>query len=155
MRKQYSWKAGVTGNYYRKFDANAVGNEIEALGDNVTTDQVVAQAAKRSSAMHEMFEWDDTKAGYMWRKQQAAGILCSLHVEYIVENTEKQREPVKVRAYVGLKQRQGYHKIETVVEDVDMYTQLLEKAYNELRGIKNKYQSLSEIQEKLSFLDEE
>ena len=55
MRKQYSWKAGITGNYYKKFDANAVGNEIEALGDNVTTEQVVAQAAKRSSAMHYFF----------------------------------------------------------------------------------------------------
>jgi hypothetical protein len=91
----------------------------------------------------------------MWRKQQAANILCSLHVEYITENTEKAREPVKVRAYVGLKQRQGYHKIETVVEDVDMYAQLLDKAYNELRGVKNKYQTLGEIQEKLAFLDEE
>jgi hypothetical protein len=36
-----------------------------------------------------------------------------------------------------------------------MYTQLLDKAYNELRGVKNKYQSLGEIQEKLAFLDEE
>ena len=154
MRKQYSWKAGLTSNYYKKFDANAVGNELETLGDNVTAEQVVEQASKRSSSMHEMFEWDDTKAGYMWRKQQAANILCALHVEYITESKEE-KEPVKVRAYVGLKQRHGYHKIETVVEDVDMYTQLLEKAYNELRGVRNKYKDLGEIQEKLSFLDEE
>ena len=151
MKKQYSWKAGMTGNFYKRFDANTVGLEIEELGDNVTTDQVVERASDKGSAMHDMFEWDNTKAGHLWRKQQAASLLCALQVEYVSE----EKEPVKVRAYVGLKQKQGYHKIETVVESLDMYAQLLEKAYSELRSVKNKYKDLGEIQEKLSFLDEE
>lgn len=155
MKKQYSWKAGVTGNFYKRFDANAVGLEIEELGDNVTSEQVVERASDRGSAMHDIFEWDNTKAGHLWRKQQAASLLCSLQVEYISEEKETEKEPVKVRAYVGLKQKQGYHKIETVVESLDMYAQLLEKAYSELRSVKNKYKDLGEIQEKLSFLDEE
>lgn len=155
MKKQYSWRAGVTSGFYKRYDANAVGLEIEEIGDNVTADQVVQRATDVNSAMHEIFEWDNTKAGHLWRKQQAANLLCSLQVEYVSEDEEKIKEPITVRAYVGIKQKQGYHKIETVVEDLDLYADLLNKAYNELKAIRNKYKNLGEIQEKLAFLDEE
>lgn len=151
MKKEYSWKQDGIQGLFNSMDANRVGTEIEMLGDGVTAEDIVKQAKSVKSAMHNYFEWDDAKAGHQYRKQQATKLLCHLQVTYVKEDKS---EPVNVRAFVNVKHNDGFYKIETVVSDVDRYQILLNKAYNELRGVKTKYQELSEIQEKLSFLDE-
>ncbi len=150
MKKEYCWKATSFSGLYNKMDANKVGQEIESLGENVTAEDVVSKAKSTRSAMHNYFEWDDSVAGHLYRKQQANQLLCHLQVKYIVDK----KEPVRVKAFVNTKRNNGYQPIETVVSDIDRYQMLLNKAYEELRSVKTKYQELSEIQEKLSFLDE-
>ncbi len=150
MKKEYCWKASIFSGVYETMDADKVGKEIEALGDNVTTDEIVEKAKSTRSAMHNYFEWDDSVAGHMYRKQQASRLLCNLEVKYIADK----KEPVTVRAYVNLKKQSSYQPIETVVSDIDRYQMLLSKAYEDLKRVKTKYQDLEEIQEKLSFLDE-
>lgn len=151
MTKEYTWKADSFAGLFNKMDANKVGSEIEMLGENVTTDEIVEQAKSVHSAMHNYFEWDDTKAGHLWRKTQATHLLNHLQVTYVKSEDE---EPVTVKAFVNIKNQGGYNKIETVVSDVDRYGILLNKAYRELDTVRNKYQELSEIQERLAFLEE-
>ena len=153
MNKVYRWENSVTGSFFKKYDANKVGAEIETLGDNVTPENVVRLAEKETSTMHDYFEWDNEKAGHLYRKTQATVLLNKLQVEYIT--TEKNEEPIRVKAYVNLQRDTQYQRIETVISDVDKYQMLKEKAYKELKAIREKYAEIEEIREKLAFLDEE
>lgn len=151
MKKVYRWENNVAGNFLKKYDANKVGAEIETLGDDVTPENVVLLAQNETSEMHDYFEWDDTKAGHLYRKSQATNLLNRLQVEYI---TEQSAEPIVVKAYVSLRKNTEYQKIETVIADVDKYQILREKAYTELRSVRDRYSEVEEIREKLAFLDE-
>lgn len=151
MKKVYCWKQSAAINFVNKMDANKVGAEIEALGDAVTPENVVYLAKKKTSEMHNYFEWDNEKAGHLYRKSQATSLLNALQVEIV---TPKQKEPVTVKAYVNIKRNSEYQKIETVVNDVEKYQILREKAYSELRSVRDKYKELEDLQEKLAFLDE-
>ena len=153
MKKQYSWKkdSWLDG---RKLDANEVGREFERIENKygvVTAEKVVAIAENENNVLHDYFEWDNDKAGHLWRKQQARTLIACVEVTYI---NEDKVEPVTVRAFVNTKKNEGYQRIEKVVTDIDSYQRLLDKAYDDLRVVRDKYADLQEIQEKLSFLDE-
>ena len=153
MKKQYRWKRNswLDG---RKLDANEVGQEFEKIENKygvVTAEKVVAIAENENNVLHNYFEWDNEKAGHLWRKQQARTLIACVEVTYI---NEDKTDPVTVRAFVNTKKDQGYQRIEKVVTDIDSYQRLLDKAYDDLRVVRDKYTDLQEIQEKLSFLDE-
>lgn len=141
--KEYSWT--MSGFNYKQ-DPNEVGKELEKLGDELTPKNIVNLARNENSVLHEMFEWDDTVAAEQYRKQQANLIIQNLKITVIADdNTER-----KVKAFVTVKRNTVFEPIEKVVKDVDKYSLLLDKAYKELNGIKNKYRELQEIQDLLS-----
>ena len=153
MKKQYSWKkdSWLDG---RKLDANEVGYEMEQIDKTygvVTAEKVVERAEDESNVLHDYFEWNNDKAGHLWRLQQARTLIACVEVTYI---NEDKTDPVTVRAFVNTKKNEGYQRIEKVVTDIDSYQRLLDKAYDDLRVVRDKYTDLQEIQEKLSFLDE-
>lgn len=139
--KEYCWN--ISGFF--KEDANEVGREIEKLGDNITRDSIVELARDENSVLHNMFEWDDEKAGREYRRYQATTIICNLKVK-VETNSEK---PVVVRAFVTTKRDSKFEPIEKVIKDTDRYTILLDKAYKELNDIKVRYNNLIEIQDLL------
>lgn len=140
--KQYSWKVG---GFAYKQDANAVGQELEKLGDNITAEGVINLARNENSILHEMFEWDDTVAAEKYRNQQARWIITNIQVNIIAD----EERPRQVRAFVTTRKDTFYEPIEKVVKDTDKYALLLERAYKELNAIKLKYSTLIEIQELL------
>lgn len=149
--KKYSWEVGtISSEILSKMDAEKVGKELEKLNGDVTASAVVELAKNKKSEMHDYFEWDNEIAGQKYREKQARDLIRNIKVTFVKE--EKESEPV--RAYVNVKRFNGYSPIEKVVKDVDAYQMLLDRAYEELRVIKNKYAQLQEIQEKLSFLSE-
>ena len=52
----------------------------------LTAKSVIEKATNKKSAMHKLFEWDNTKAGKAWRLQQARVLINE--VKIIVENKE-------------------------------------------------------------------
>lgn len=152
MKKQYSWKKDFWVS--NSLDIDKIGNEIDKIEETygvVTAEKVVEKAESERSAMHNYFEWNNDKAGHLYRLYQARNMINSIEVTYI---SDGKKEPVTVRAFVNTKKNQGYQRIEKVVSDVDRYQMLLDKAYDDLRVVRDKYSELQEIQEKLSFLDE-
>lgn len=150
--KKYSWEVGtISSEILAKMDAEKVGKELEKLGGDVTASAVVELAKSKKSEMHDYFEWDNEIAGQKYREKQARDLIRNIKVTFVKD--EKETEPV--RAYVNIKRCNGYSKIEEVVNDVDAYQMLLDKAYEELRTIKRRYTELKEIQEKLAFLNED
>lgn len=147
MIKEYSWNTG----YSYSVDANAVGKEFEKLGDNLTPETVVNVARDENNIMHNIFEWDDTVAGEKYRKIQATQLIKNLKIN-IISNDKKEKK--QVRAFVSLERNTGFKSLEAVINDIDQYQMLLDKAYRELYSIKLKYETLSEIQDLLKDIPE-
>jgi predicted transcriptional regulator len=100
MKSIYSWKAGshCTGN------AGKVGTELEALGDQVTPDAVVAYAAKhKKSELHSQFEWNNEIAGHLHRLNQARHLLACIVIEKETVSPKGKKEIVITRAYENIK----------------------------------------------------
>lgn len=146
MVKEYSWR--VDGFY--KEDAAVVGQELETIEQQaeLNAEAVVSYAKEHTeSALFRMLEWDNVAAGEKWRLQQARTIIGNIRVNIIHSGEEKTKKPI--RAFVQTKKMGEYKPIEVIVKDTDQYQILLEKAYKELNGVKDRYTELIEIQELL------
>ena len=141
-----AWK--VDGFY--KADASKVLDELSELGDEYSLSDVVKKAKDENSEMHSIFEWDDSVAGEEYRKIQAGKMVRNL---VIVRNDETE-EKTNVRYFVSTGKRDStYTPTRLVVRNQDAYEQLLERAYAELRAFKEKYSTLSELDEILALID--
>ena len=141
-----AWK--VDGFY--KADATKVLDELSELGDEYSLADVVEKAKDKNSEMHSIFEWDDSVAGEEYRKIQAGKMVRDL---VIVRNDETE-EKTNVRYFVSTGKRDStYTPTRLVIRNQDAYKQLLERAYAELRAFKEKYSTLSELEEILALID--
>ena len=94
----YEWKSSSR----MKADATAVGNELEALGKEITPAAVVAAARKnKRGELHKCFDWNDTTAAEKYRLDQARYMLRMIVVREDMPSKEKPGETtaVQVRAY--------------------------------------------------------
>ena len=141
-----AWK--VEGFY--KADASKVLDELSELGDEYALSDVVEKAKDKNSEMHSIFEWDDSVAGEEYRKIQAGKMVRNL---VIVRNDETE-EKTNVRYFVSTGKRDStYTPTRLVIRNQDAYEELLERAYAELRAFKEKYSTLSELEEILALID--
>lgn len=141
-----AWK--VEGFY--KADASKVLDELSELGDEYSLSDVVEKAKDKNSEMHSIFEWDDSVAGEEYRKIQAGRMVRNL---VIVRNDETD-EKTNVRYFVSTGKRDStYTPTRLVIRNQDAYEELLERAYAELRAFKEKYSTLSELEEILALID--
>lgn len=141
-----AWK--VDGFY--KADASKVLNELSELGNEYSLSDVVEKAKDKNSEMHSIFEWDDSVAGEEYRKIQAGKMVRNL---VIVRNDETE-ERTNVRYFVSTGKRDStYTPTRLVIRNQDAYEKLLERAYAELRAFKEKYSTLSELEEILALID--
>lgn len=148
MIKEYSWKVG---SYFSKSDANKIGQELEFIEktNDLNAKNVVDYAREHTnSELYNIFDWNDTTAAEKYRRDVASRVISSIRVEIIEDKTKKTNTPIK--AYVQVAKRQNFEPIEVFVKDTDKYQILLEKAYRELNGVKDRYTELTEIQELLA-----
>lgn len=134
-----------------KADATKVASELESLGTEYTLSDVVEKARNIHSEMHSCFEWDDSVAGQKYRECQAGKMIRQL---VIVRDNEKEPEKTNIRVFVSTGKRDNtYTPTKLIVKKQDEYEALLERALAELRAFKQKYSSLSELEEILSLID--
>ena len=83
---------------------------------SILTPEVVVRAAENSeSVLHKLFEWDDNKAAYNWRLQQARTILNNIEVTIITDG-----EPREIAVFEVTTRSEGYKSVDTFTnEDVD------------------------------------
>ena len=151
MIKEYSWAT----KGFIKGDANKIGKELEIIeqASELNPQAVVDYARMHTeSELYNVFDWDDTTASEKWRRHQAGIVITSIRVEIVKDNEKKTNRPIK--AFVHTRKLENYEPIEVVIQDTDKYQLLLEKAYKELNGVKDRYTELSEIQELLKDIPE-
>lgn len=119
------------------------------MGEEVTPEQLVDAARDENSELHQCFEWDDSIAAEMYRKDQARKILRLLVIKQ--EETEsKELPPVR---YFFKTNNDGYKPSSVIFKKPDEYQALLQRALAELHAFKVKYSTLQELSEILTLID--
>ena len=137
-----------------KSDRPRIDKELEKIAKEnkgvLRPGDVVEYSKDPDTALHNHFEWDDTKAGHQFRLVQARRIIRAYMI--VIENDHE----VTVRAFVSLQRDRGkdsYRSIKKVLADEVLRTELLEEALEELRSLKMKYQILSELASVFEVID--
>lgn len=94
--------------------------ELTVLGGGVLTPNAVVDDAKDArSVLHEVFEWDDSKAAHAHRLEQARALIRSIRVEITIES-----RIVNCVGYVRAPdvepEEQGYRATGNVRDDADL-----------------------------------
>jgi len=139
----------------------AISEELNIIHQNnggiINPSAVVAYARDPNTALHNQFEWDDSKAGEAHRLWQARQII-SLELVIINKKTgaitelslkTSQAEWKEVRKYISLPidrgNDKGYRSLNDVFHDPDLRTQMLTQAKKEMKTFREKYECLSEL----------
>ena len=129
-------------------DAQKVADEIRALGDEVTPEQIVDAARDENTELHKCFDWDDTIAAEKWRLHQARQVVC--FIVYRERDSSPETAPVRVFHKID---SGGYKPSVMIFRNEDEYQKLLQAAYAELRAFKIKYARLQELSEILALIE--
>lgn len=110
------------------------------------TPEIVVQAATlKSHPLHDRFEWDNKKAGHLYRRDQAHELIQSVRVTY----RDAKDDEHDVRAFVAVPRedspRPTYEPIEEVALDDFKRKLVLQAAEREWRNLRSRYGHLSEF----------
>jgi len=126
MVNQYKPREGsiITKEQAQQF-GERISNLIQGTG-KVTTTEVLNDAKKQSSPLHNWFEWDNTKAAEQYRKDQARYLLRNIVEVVIIEGV---RTPA--RSFFGVQstsKQEGYYvTVKDATTKTDYRKELLDK----------------------------
>ena len=123
---------------YYKADAQKVAEEI-GFGD-FTPMEVLEKAKDETTELHKCFEWNDSIAAEKYRLEQAKNIIRMLVYE---KGTKEQQV---VRYYAKTETKHVYQPTKQFLVQEDEYQGLLRRALAELEAFKNKYHTLTELE---------
>lgn len=140
--KNYSFRQG----FNWKVDPQDAGKRIEGIaesnGGEVTASDVLKDAKKKDSPLHDCFDWNDKTASDKWRLHQARLLLGSLVVQITVG------EPTEVRAFVNMtlpKTEQCYYSISDVMDDEEKLKIIIAEAKKQLTAWSSRYKIYKEL----------
>lgn len=117
---------------------------VAAHGGSISPSQVVEFARDPNTALHTVFEWDDTVAAQRFREVQAAH-----YIRAVVKTLPTRNDRVlEVRAFVALTPDRGtvsFRPVESVLDDPVRRAQLVADAFAELNAVRQKYSHLTEL----------
>tara|TARA_Y100000310_G_scaffold187429_1_gene187465 strand:- start:510 stop:944 length:435 start_codon:yes stop_codon:yes gene_type:complete len=116
--------------------AQIYGERLELIkkqkGGKFKPADVVDDARKKSSPLHNHFEWDDNEASKQYRLQQARYLVSCIVEVMVIEGVQSEQ-----RSFFSVKNGGGksvYVNVETALETPDYRTQLLNKIINHLEN---------------------
>ena len=105
---------------------------------------VVEESKPKRAVLHDCFQWDDTAAAQLWRKQQAADLIRNIVVVVVNEQVS-----CTVRAMVNVATandtRRSYIPITEAIHDDAAYKDLLAQAKEEMESFVTKYSQIVEL----------
>ena len=138
----YKWKRQP----FAGADADVIGEHIETLGKNgiVTPADLVKDAKRKGSPIHDCFEWDDTVAAKAHRISQAAHLLRS--IEVMVERSDETSFSVRAFCHVSTEKQQGYTTVENARNNPEMWDCVKMQAITEIKNWQQKYKNITEFE---------
>jgi len=123
-KKQYKARKG--GSLNNK-EAHIVGEEIEKLmksrGGEIQPAELVKEAKKKTSKLHQHFDWDNGSAAQKFRLQQARQLIAN-----VVEVTMIKNEKIEHRSFYNVKnakQKRVYVNVQTTISKPKYVTQVI------------------------------
>lgn len=123
---------------YYKADAQKVAEEIGFW--KFTPMEVLEKAKDETTELHKCFEWNDSIAAEKYRLEQAKNIIRMLVYE------KETKEQAVVRYYAKTETKHVYQPTKQILVQEDEYQGLLRRALAELEAFKNKYHTLTELE---------
>lgn len=107
-------------------------------------EMVVEESRDENAILHKCFQWDDTKAADLWRKEQARKLITNITCIVVNETVE-----CRIRAYVNVTQdekpERSYIPTTEAILDNTAYIDLWCQAKAEMESFITKYQQISEL----------
>lgn len=133
-------------------DAQTMGEkcaELESMG-RLTAEELVNVSRPEDAPTHKAFEWDDAKAGELYRREQARSYIRAI---VVLPEDGKESEPQKV--YYNIARAEPTYKSITAIMQSDEDTErLLGLALAELARAKNKYKNLKQLSQVFRAIDD-
>jgi hypothetical protein len=112
MEPNYNWKMkGLS----KKVDPSIAANELHRLQNvyGVITPEIIVNESKNpKSVLHPIFEWDDNKAAFNYRLQQARILLNNIQITVTSDGESKEISVFEVTSF-----KDGYKSIDTFSPD--------------------------------------
>ena len=144
------WKA-APGALFSDEQAQVYGEYLQELASGkwpVTSELILRKALARRNPLHDYFEWDDHKAGHLYRMDQARELtnhLIVVRVEGDAEIEEKAFFNVTVRERVnGHQSHRGYVSIDDVLASPELRQQVMERSRKEFQSFMRRYRRYKE-----------
>ena len=143
MQATYQWSSGAR----IKIDPQTAGERLEAIrarkGGQLDRRDVLADARKTRSPLHQAFEWEDSVAAEQYRLMQAGHLLRAITVVF---EDAPQSEPIRAFVHVSKGDDDAaFTHISVALADADMKAQLLKQALAEIEGWRRRYAHLEEL----------
>ncbi len=151
MRKSKKVFKAKPGARFSRNKVQAYGEEIERIkakhGIKMLKSQtIVDEARDENSPIHEYFEWDDSKASELYRRQQAVNLINRIVVVEIKDGEEKEVPfLVNVKIVDADEEDRGYISFDELIEDELLYDQYLNGLIQELITLKAKIKNFEEL----------
>jgi len=139
-------KKKIEGFKYTKKLNKKVIDELLKIQEQkgLTSGNVVENARNPKSPLHNLFEWNNTKAGEKYRKVQAINLIEKVEV-VIKGKVYGGFESVKVKIEGDGYQKQ-YQPTTKILSQKELRTQVLKSALNHLEGWRLKYEMYEEFE---------
>lgn len=110
----------------------------------LTPEIVVDVARPKSHPLHNRFEWNNTLAGELWRREQAAQLIRSVKAVYAKPDSEQRLE---IRAWHAIKgpDYNSYEPTEKVIADPISRALLLRDMERDWKALKARYSDFVEF----------
>lgn len=133
IMKNYSFRQGARVSV----SAQIAGTELDRIrksndGKLMPAD-IVHESKPKAAPLHNEFEWNNTKAADLWRRDQARYVVSTIRVEY--EQTKPVEKMIKTRAFTSVETDKGgrvFIATEEAISDDELRHQILYRAYKQL-----------------------
>jgi hypothetical protein len=128
--------------------------ELLAIRDKhgeLTGEVVVQESAPEDAPLHDRFEWDDAKAGHLYRVEQARGLIRSVTVEY----TDRDGASAQTRALISVSRTDGkpsdrtYQPVEDVAQNPELASWVRHEMERDIARLIARYKNFSGFVEAL------
>lgn len=142
-KNNYTWRKG----FQPKVKPEIVGGILEHIEDEngeVTNKAFLDYSRDENSETHCLFEWDDAKAGELYRLGVSTSIINQLQIVYM-DNEES--EPQKYTAFVNVDSERNakYVNIVTALSERESKDLVIRRIKRDLESMKRKYRSFKEL----------
>lgn len=154
MSASYRWKPGVV----TRVDAQAAGEELERIrvrhNGRLDQENLLQEAEKKASPLHDHFEWNDRTAAHQYRLEQAGYLIRS--IEVIIPPKRPDEEPSAVRAFVNVvrDEDRSYTSVSHAMADPDLRAQVIAQAWKELEAWRQRHAELTEFARVFTSIDQ-